>query len=135
MPGAASISSEHALEVPREGDARTEVAEQRTELRGGLWFAVQISLDFSATLVAKLEKLLLGLDAFGCRGDPERAAEPDDGTDDGNRVRLVIEVANERLVDLDLVEGKLSQVAEARIPGAEIVHRDAHAEFPQLMER
>ena len=42
------------------------------------------------------------------------------------------EVADEALVDLDLVEREAAQIAERRIAGAEIVHRDAHAKAAQL---
>ena len=42
---------------------------------------------------------------------------------------------DEAAVDLDLVERERAQVAEARIAGAEIVHRDAHAERGELLEQ
>ena len=38
------------------------------------------------------------------------------------------EIPHEGLVDLDLVEGEAAQVAQRRVAGAEIVHRDPHAE-------
>ena len=40
-------------------------------------------------------------------------------------------LAHEALVDLDLVEREFAQIAQRRIAGAEIVHRDGHAEFAQ----
>ena len=41
---------------------------------------------------------------------------------------LRTELGDERLVDLDLVERERLQIGQRRIAGAEIVHRDAHAE-------
>ena len=47
---------------------------------------------------------------------------------------LVFDALQERAVDLDLVERIAVQVAEARVAGAEIVERDAHAHLLQLAE-
>ena len=44
------------------------------------------------------------------------------------------DVADERLVDLDLVEREAAQIAQRRIAGAEIVHRDADAEVAQRVQ-
>ena len=42
--------------------------------------------------------------------------------------------AHEALVDLDLVERRLLQIAERRVAGAEVVERQPHAERLQLGE-
>ena len=44
------------------------------------------------------------------------------------------QVADERAVDLDLVERETAQVAERGIAGAEVVHRNAHAQLAQLVQ-
>jgi len=44
------------------------------------------------------------------------------------------QIPRERALDLDRVEGKAAQMARAGIAGAEIVHRDAGAEFAQSMQ-
>ena len=44
------------------------------------------------------------------------------------------QILHEGAVDLDLVERERAQVAQRRVAGAEIVHGDAHAEFPQPMQ-
>ena len=66
---------------------------------------------------------------------PSVSARRDDGADDrgvtlGRRRRA----ANEALVDLDLVERRLFQIAERAVAGAEIVERQAHAKRFQLGE-
>ena len=56
---------------------------------------------------------------------PEQLPNRGDRPDDCRRVLVMRQVANERLVDLDLVERKAAQIAQRGIAGAEIVHRDA----------
>ena len=70
----------------------------------------------------------MGLDAFGGGIHPEAVRQRDDGANDrpvalGGRRRP----ANEALVDLDLVERRLLQIAERRITGSEIVEGQPHA--------
>ena len=50
------------------------------------------------------------------------------------RLDAVRHVLDEGSVDLDLVERETAQIAERRIAGAEIVHRDPHAELAQLVQ-
>ena len=50
-----------------------------------------------------------------------------------SRSRLA--VADEGLVDLDLVERELVQVIERRVAGAEIVERQADAELLEMLDR
>src|SRR5690349_10274349 len=90
--------------------------------------AEQIALPLMAAFGAKAAEFGLGLDALGGDGDAEALAEADDRTDYRLRLAVCGDVADERLVDLDLVEWKAAQVAQARIAGAEIVHRDPHPE-------
>ena len=61
-------------------------------------------------------------------------AERDDRLDDGAGIARGTERSNKGAVNLQSVEGKFLQVAEARIAGAEIVKRDAHAERAQGLE-
>ena len=64
----------------------------------------------------------------------ERMAERDDRLDDGAGMAGRAQRTDEGAVDLDLAERKFLQVAQARIAGAEIVERDAHAERAQRFE-
>src|SRR5206468_8229864 len=85
-------------------------------------------------LVAQAVYFGFGLDAFRRDGDAEALAEADDRTHDRLRVGIGGEVAHKGLVDLDLVERKAAQIAQAGIAGAEIVHRDANTERAQRMQ-
>ena len=58
----------------------------------------------------------------------------DDGDGDRGVVRVADRVADEFAVDLDFVEREALEVGEARITGAEIVHRQAHAEELELVQ-
>src|SRR3546814_16447134 len=67
-------------------------------------------------------QIVMRLDPLGGRLHVERAREPDDRRDyRGVHAVLVGGPKNEALVDLDLVERRLLQIAERRIAGAEIV--------------
>jgi len=98
-----------------------------SDLGVGPGAAEQEALAFVAALAAQAAQFGLGLDAFGGDRHAEAAAERDDRADDRLRIVIGIEVAHERLVDLDLVERERAQIAQRRVAGAEIVHRDAHA--------
>ena len=89
--------------------------------------ADQEALDFVAGFLGEEGKLLLGFHAFGHHRQIEAARKPDHRADDGRGLRALFQVADERPVDLDLVERKRLQIGQRRIAGAEIVHRDAHA--------
>jgi hypothetical protein len=54
------------------------------------------------------------------------------GADDGPAILFARKVMDETAIDLDLVEGEGPQIAQGRVAGTEIVHRDTHAESPQL---
>src|SRR5882757_10701936 len=80
--------------------------------------AEQKALALVAAFGAQAAQFGFGLDALGGDGDAEPDAEADDRTHDRLRVGVRTEVAHERLVDLDLVERKTAQIAQARIAGA-----------------
>jgi hypothetical protein len=64
-------------------------------------------LDVGASLRPKYVELLLGLDAFGGRRHAETAGQAGDGANDCDTVAHRIEPADERAIDLDLIEGNL----------------------------
>src|SRR5271168_468169 len=120
------------------GDAGLRAAlgrQQRGDLGTGPRTAKQEALPLVAALRAQIAEFGFGLDAFGRNGHAEARAKADDRTHDRLRVAIASEVTHKRLVDLDLVERKASEIAEAGITGAEIVHRDAHAERAQRVQR
>ncbi|MNL89187.1 hypothetical protein D3C87_2193560 [compost metagenome] len=63
-----------------------------------------------ATLSTDPRQLFGGLDAFGCNGHAKAGAETCDGAQNGFAVGVV--TGNEGPIDLDLVEGKLLQIAQ-----------------------
>src|SRR2546430_788823 len=64
--------------------------------------AVVIPLHLDAAFVAQVGELLARLHPFGARDHAEAAAERQHGADDRGRIRPPLEIAHERLVDLDL---------------------------------
>ena len=99
--------------------------------RGGL---TRVALHLGAAGAAHQLELLLGLDPLGRGLDAEACPEIGDRPDDHRAAAVALDVLDERAVDLDLVERERAQIAERGISGAEIVHRDAHAERAQLMQ-
>src|SRR3546814_12033411 len=79
---------------------------------------------------ADQREIVVRLDPLGGRLHVERARKPDDRRDD-RRVHAVLvgRPQDEALVDLDLVERRLLQIAERRIARSEIVERQPHAEI------
>jgi len=108
--------------------------EQALEFVGGQRHREPVTLPVGAAQFEQQRALLLGLDALGGGFDAEARAERRDRLDDHGRVAVTVDVLDEGTVDLDLVERERAQVAERRIAGAEVVHRDAHAERAQLVQ-
>src|SRR3546814_8974997 len=80
-------------------------------------------------------ELVERFDTLGGRFHLERLGQRDDRGDDRAVARSGLgRAANETLVDLDLVERRRLQIAERRIAGAEIVEREADADFLQRRE-
>ncbi len=82
-------------------------------------------------------KLVLGFDALDHDAHAQVAADGVDRANDarGLGVSRRVDVAHETLVDLDLVEGKIVEIAQRGIARAEIVERDVDADRAQLVER
>ena len=64
----------------------------------------------------------------------ERLAEADDRRGQARVHGEAPELRNERSI-LRMSTGKPAEVAERRVPGAEVVHRDLHAELLELVQR
>ena len=102
---------------------------------GGHRPAENIALDVRAAELADQGQLVMGLGALGGGVHAEALGEGDDGADDrGVAAARLGGAADEALVDLDLVERRLLQIAERGIAGAEIVEREADADRLQLGE-
>ncbi|MEO5843041.1 MAG: ABC transporter permease, partial [Acidimicrobiales bacterium] len=74
------------------------------------------------------------LHSFGHDLHAQRVREGRDRVDDRRCLVIVLELADERPVDLDRVDGKVAQVADRRVTGAEVVDGDLDAEFLERAE-
>jgi hypothetical protein len=81
--------------------------EYRQQILGRDRPAEQIALRLRAALRPDLPELSFSLHALRGGRDAERIGEPCHRADDGDRIRLVGEIANERLIDLILSKGNL----------------------------
>ena len=84
---------------------------------------------------AKRGERAMFLDTLGRGLHAERTGKVGDRLDDRSRAGARHEVGDECTIDLDLIEREALQVAEARIAGADIVERDAHAQRPQRVKQ
>src|SRR5690606_21503772 len=90
---------------------------------------VDVALHMAAAVQADEVELVERLDAFRGGVHAERLREAGDRGDDRAVATASLgRAADEALVDLDLVERRLLQIAERRIAGAEVVEREAHAD-------
>ncbi len=87
----------------------------------------QVALNLIAGLALQEFALLFRLDSFGDDAQLELVCHRDDRAGD-RRVLFLLNLGNERPIDLDGTEWKVSQMAEDRVLTAEIVDRDSHAE-------
>ena len=78
--------------------------------------------------------LIEAFDPLGGGLHAERVGNIDDRADDRAGAALGVDIANEASVDLDLVQREALQIGQRRVPGAEVVHGDAHAEFLEVLQ-
>lgn len=74
------------------------------------------------------------LDTLSHDGETELLAEPDRRADDGSVFGIGQQIKHERAVDLEPVEWKLPEIAQARVTGTEIIEQDPHAELLNALE-
>jgi hypothetical protein len=98
-----SPTSPGGLAAEGEPQSRTcrKSGEDFVYLTEGLGLSEEISLDFAATLLPDAAKLLAGL--YTLRGGRD-ATEVDHSLHDGGAILGMPKLANERLVNLDLVD-------------------------------
>lgn len=101
--------------------------------RGRERSAEQVVLDPRAALLSHLITLRACLDALHRDACAKMQGDPHYGPDDFRRIRIA-DLADERAVDLDLVEGKAAQIAQAGVNYAEVVQRDANTRRPETMQ-
>ena len=117
------------------GAAALALAGEDQSLLGGEGAGEDKALHLRAAELADQGQLLMGLRAFRGRVHAEALCQRDDGADDrGVPGAGGCGAPDEALVDLDLVERRLAEVAEARAVGAEIVEDEADAGRLQACE-
>ena len=96
--------------------------------------AEQESLSLFAAHLDQARELRFGFDAFGDHRLVERAPQREYRAHDLLPVVVGAEARDEGAIDLDHVDRQFVEHAERRIPGAEIVDADLHAEIAQGVE-
>ena len=94
----------------------------------------QVALGLVATELAETFELIRCLDTFGDGSQTEVGRQIDDGGDDALVFLIDTEALDERLVDLHERHRKATEMGERRVPGAEVVEADLHAEIPDVPE-
>ena len=80
-------------------------------------------MNFVATEKCQQVAQILALDAFGEGSEFETVGHLNDGAHDRRIVGIGEQIADEGLVDLQLVHGKAFEVSQARITRTEIIDR------------
>src|ERR671918_1181785 len=101
----------------------------------GLWVAEEVPLGQIASQSQQRRPLLLGLDPFRDRGEPERLGQTDHPSYDRGVLWVGAEPRNERSVHFQRVDGEPLQVQQRGVAGAEVVHREPDAERLQRSKR
>ena len=73
--------------------------------------------------------LFLGFHALDLQAHAQAARQTDDGVDDGGALFVFSQVRHETTVDLDLGNGKLTQVTQGRVTGTKIIQGERQPEF------
>src|SRR5215203_4278287 len=137
MPATGVIISNTGCRLSRSRQCQSrgaQLSKQQGDLTGRQRLAVQVSLDFSAAFAIQAMPLILGLDSLGGSRYSEADPEPHDGADDRQAFFVREQVLDQRLIDLELVEFEVAQVADAGIAGTEVVQRYPDSKLLQLIE-
>src|SRR6266508_3653776 len=94
-------------------------------------FGEVVALAVLAAQLAEPLELVEPLDTFGDGGEAEGGGQVDDGLGERGGVGAAGDLVDERLVDLEDIDGQAAKVAEGGVAGAEIVDRQPH---PQAVE-
>src|SRR5262245_59173937 len=92
-----------------------------------------MALPFVTAVRFYLLHLLIRLNALGDHDFVETRTKTGNRADDRLGIGFLVETLNERLVNLDLLEGKLAQIVKRGVAGAEIVQRNTHPEVLELL--
>src|SRR5205085_916431 len=107
---------------------------QRSEAFGFDRSSTQITLVNLATQRAQKVELCLGFDTLCDYHHAQAFGQIDNSLHDGRVVQVVWQIFDEAPVNLQFVDRKAFQIVQTGISGAEIVDRQAHAHFVELVE-
>ena len=93
-----------------------------------------MALHFGAAKLTQRIQLLVRFHTFGSCCDPARIGYPDHRLHDGKRILILSNLFGKAAINLDLINRKALQIGERGVAGAEIVHRDPHADAPKLIQ-
>src|SRR3569832_1619729 len=113
------------------GLQRAPTAQELLELRGRTRWTEIIALYEVTALVAQEIELLHGLHALCYHLHIEAVGHEDDGARESGIAWIGGEIVDERTVELEHMHEEALQIAQARLAGAEVVHRELHAHCPQ----
>src|SRR5580700_1662197 len=114
-----------------ENDFRDAVFEQLGELRGRHGLAEIIALRFITLVGLKESNLGWRFDPLRNHSQPQASAHGDYRGHDGCLLGRDTDLADERLVDLKGVDGKLGQIAQTGVARTEIIDRELHPTRPE----
>ncbi len=80
-------------------------------------------------MLLQVLRLRHGLYALGHDAQVQVVCHVDDGSADGRVIGVAGDIAHERTVDFQYVDGEALDVTEARLAGAEVIDRNADAEM------
>src|ERR1700732_5370443 len=103
------------------------------KLSGGQRPAEEIALSFRTVVSLKECALLLRFDALGNHALLEVLAHVNYGAHNGRAIGIGSDPLDKGLVNFQDINGKLLKIAEARIAGAEVIHRKVYTHLFQLL--
>src|SRR5580704_13859841 len=104
------------------------------KLCGGQGPAKEVALSFRTVPGLKECELLLRFDAFGNHALLEVPAHINDGAYDGRVIRISRDLVDKGLVNFQDIDGKLPEIAEAGIAGAEVIHSKVQPHHFELLK-
>src|SRR5450755_4290205 len=108
--------------------------EQLGELLGKHWPADIVSLRLVTSVSLEKCQLFLCFHALSNHPKLKASAQPDHCLHDDDFVGYGGDLTDERLVDLEGINGKLPEIAQAGVPRAEVIDRNLHASVSQCRE-
>ena len=108
--------------------------QQLSKLGGGHGATEEVTLTFGTAVGLKESELFLRFDALGDDALIEVLAHVNDGADDGRIAVVAGDLMYKGLVNLEGVDGKLAEMAQAGIAGAEVVHSKVYPHFFETLQ-